>query len=252
MKIIKEVVFWTLSALVLSLGFGRSYGSYTHSFYFVAFLMPVIIGTSYTFSDLLVPHFLLKKRYLKFSLYTLYTIVISLNLEMLVITLAFAILANYQYEHLLPAAKNIFTLAITMYFITLLKSFWQVVTISMSEQQKIQLLEEKQANAKKGYLMVKADRKDQKILLEDIEYVESLSDYVKLHLIGSHQTIITKEKISSLERKLPIPFIRIHRSYIVNTDKINSITAEYVVISKKELPVSRTYKKAVQQFLKKK
>lgn len=75
------------------------------------------------FSDYLVPRYLLQKKYFKFTLYTLYTVIVSINLEILVIVLAFVILANYQYDHMIPATKNVFSLAITMYFIVLIKAF---------------------------------------------------------------------------------------------------------------------------------
>jgi two-component system, LytTR family, response regulator len=248
MKQTKEMLFWVFTALALIVIFGRQYGGYINSFYFVSFLLPVIVGTSYMFSAFLVPKYLLQKKYFKFGLYTLYTIIVSLNLEIIVITLAFALLANYQYEHMLPAAKDIFGLAITMYFVALVKSFSVVLRISLSRQDEIATLEEKQNNLEKGYLLVRADRKNVKILLEDILYIESLSDYVKINLTDK-PVIITKEKISSIEEKLTKPFLRVHRSFIVNTDKVNSFSAEVIEIASTEIPISRSYKKEVLQYL---
>ncbi len=231
------------------IAFGKPYGGYSISFYFVSFLLPVIIGTSYTFNSYLVPKYLLRKKYLKFGLYTFYTVVISLNFEMLVIFLAFTVLANYEYDKMVPAATNIFGLATTMYFVVLIKAFILLIKTSFGEQEKIQTLEEKQTNLQKGYLVVRADRKNAKILLEEILYVESLSDYVRI-ITSSSTPIITKEKISSLEQKLASPFIRIHRSFIINTDKVDSFSSESGVINGKELPISRTYKKEVLAVLK--
>ena len=248
MKLIKETFFWVFTASALIVIFGRQYGGYINSFYFVSFLLPVIVGTSYMFSAFLVPQYLLQKKYFKFGLYTLYTIIVSLNLEIIVITLAFAALANYQYEHMLPASKNIFGLAITMYFVVLIKSFSLLLRISHSKQEEIESLEEKQNILQKGYLLVRADRKNVKILLEEILYIESLSDYVKINLIDK-PVIITKEKISTIEEKLIRPFLRIHRSFIINTDRIDSFSAESVEINSKSLPISRTYKKEVMNLL---
>jgi len=248
MKLIKEIFFWVFATSALIIIFGRQYGGYINSFYFVSFLLPVIVGTSYMFSAFLVPQYLLQKKYFKFGLYTLYTIIVSLNLEIIVITLAFAALANYQYEHMLPAAKNVFGLAITMYFVALIKSFSLLLRISHARQEEIATLEEKQNILQKGYLLVRADRKNAKILLEDILYIESLSDYVKIN-INDKPVIITKEKISTIEEKLTKPFMRVHRSFIVNTDKINSFSAEAVEIASMDIPISRSYKKAVLQYL---
>lgn len=204
MKHLRQVFFWIITSMVLILVFGKSYKGYANSFYFVTFLLPVIIGTSYMFTSYLVPAFLLKKKYFKFWLYTFYTVIVSLNLEMLVITLAFAVLANYQYEHMIPASKNVFGLAITMYFIVLVKAFALILKSSFSTEEKIQTLEEKQKNMEKGYLLVRADRKNVKILLDDILYIESLSDYVKINTTEK-QSIVTKEKLapSSINYLLP-------------------------------------------------
>lgn len=201
------------------------------------------------FNEYLVPRYLLQKKYFKFGLYTLYTIIVSLNLEILVIILAFVVLANYQYDHMIPASKNVFSLAITMYFIVLVKAFILLIKSSFVRQEELNTLAEKQSNMQKGYLLIRADRKNVKVLLEDILYLESLSDYVKI-ITANNPVVITKEKISNIEEKLTMPFLRIHRSFIVNTDKINSFSAETIGISSKELPISRSYKKATLHYLK--
>jgi two-component system response regulator LytT len=247
MKQIWPVLFWVLTASVLVVIFGIQYNGFIHSFYFVTFLMPVIIGTSYMFSDYLVPKYLLQKKYFKFGLYTLYTIIVSLNLEIIVISLAFAVLANYQFDDMIPASKNVFSLAITMYFIVLIKAFVLLIRSSLTREEKIHSLEIKQGNMQKGYLLVRADRKKAKIPLEDILYIESLSDYVKINF--KDKNVITKEKISSIEEKLSKPFMRIHRSFIVNANRIDSFSAETVELNSIELPISRSYKKATLLYL---
>ncbi len=251
MRVFREVLFWTASATALVLIFGNTYGGYANSFYFVMFLMPVIIGTSYTFSQFLLPRYLLKKRYFSFGLYTLYTIIVSLNFEMLIITLAFSILAEYHYEQLIPAARNVFFLAIAIYFIALIKAFSHLFQRTMSDHKALNALHQKQRLMEKGYILVRANRKEAKIPLENILYVESLGDYVKIHL-DNGSTIITKEKISHLETRLPPQFIRIHRSFIINSDTVSFISSEYIELGEKKLPVSRTYKKAVLQHFNKK
>jgi DNA-binding LytR/AlgR family response regulator len=191
----------------------------------------------------------MQKKYFKFGLYTLYTIIVSLNLEILVIVLAFAVLANYQYEHMIPAAKNVFSLAIIMYFIVLVKAFILLIKSSLVRQEELNTLAEKQINMQKGYLLVRSDRKNVKVLLEEILYLESLSDYVKI-ITSINPVVITKEKISNIEEKLTMPFLRIHRSFIINADRIVSFSAESIEINGSALPISRTYKKEGKNLLK--
>ncbi|GET22525.1 LytR/AlgR family response regulator transcription factor [Prolixibacter denitrificans] len=98
------------------------------------------------------------------------------------------------------------------------------------------------------FIFVRSDRKMIKVNFSDILYIESLSDYVKIHL--DKKTVVTRETITSIEGKLPQKdFIRTHRAYIVSLSKLDSFTNEYVEIGQKMVPVSRTYKNAVMNRL---
>ena len=94
------------------------------------------------------------------------------------------------------------------------------------------------------YIFVRSDRKMIKIDFCDIKFIESLSDYIKIHL--SDKTIITRETITNIEAKLPQQkFLRTHRSYIVSISNIESFTNEYIEIGINEIPLSRSYKESV-------
>jgi two-component system, LytTR family, response regulator len=91
------------------------------------------------------------------------------------------------------------------------------------------------------FIYVRVDRKMVKVLLDDIVYIESNKDYVKLFTTGS--TIITRQTISSVEAMLSEnKFFRIHRSYIVSLDKITTFSNEFVEMGKKELPIGKLYR----------
>jgi two-component system, LytTR family, response regulator len=101
---------------------------------------------------------------------------------------------------------------------------------------------------KSDYFFVRSDRKMIKICHAEIKYIESLADYIKIHL--TDKTVVTRETITNVEAKLPKnEFIRTHRSYIVSLGKIDSFTNEYVEIGKKQIPISRSYKKEVLETL---
>jgi len=94
------------------------------------------------------------------------------------------------------------------------------------------------------YFFVRSDRKMIKIIYSNIIFIESLSDYIKIHL--TDKIIITRETITNVEAKLPQKeFIRTHRSYIVSIAKISSYTSEFLEIEKEQIPISRTYKNFV-------
>jgi DNA-binding LytR/AlgR family response regulator len=98
------------------------------------------------------------------------------------------------------------------------------------------------------FLYFRVDRKMVKVFLDDILFVESLKDYIKVYT--TKKTIITKQPISSLEEMLPREsFIRIHRSYIIAISKIDSFNAESIEIRKNELPIGRFFKHDVVRLL---
>ena len=97
-------------------------------------------------------------------------------------------------------------------------------------------------------IFVRSDRKMIKVRFEEIQYIESLSDYIKIY---THKdVIVTRETIKNIESKLPIrDFLRIHRSFIVSLKAIDSYTNEYVEVGKKAIPISRSYKETTLEKL---
>jgi DNA-binding LytR/AlgR family response regulator len=100
------------------------------------------------------------------------------------------------------------------------------------------------------FMFVRSDRKMIKIDYDTIRYIESYSDYLKIHT--ANETIVTRETITAIEAKLPKhQFLRIHRSYIISIKYIQSFTNEHITIHKQALPISRSYKKDVLKQLEK-
>ena len=95
------------------------------------------------------------------------------------------------------------------------------------------------------FIFVKADKKLVKVKYDDILYIEGLKDYVIIRMDADR--VITLQTMKSLESKMPQDrFKRIHRSYIVNLDRINAIVGNMVEgIEKKEtkhLPIGKNYR----------
>jgi DNA-binding LytR/AlgR family response regulator len=105
-----------------------------------------------------------------------------------------------------------------------------------------------QNNSQNSFINLRADRKNLKISLDEILYIESLKDYIKV--VTTTKNIVTKQAISSLEQVLPANnFIRIHRSFIVAINKIESFTNDIIEIGKHQLPISRMYRHEVSRVL---
>ena len=128
-----------------------------------------------------------------------------------------------------------------------LKAVSKVMQTSLSDTKP----EDEMQNNKQGstgYISFRSDRRMIKVALNDILYIESIKDYIKV--ITATGTVITKQSISSVEEMLPNElFIRIHRSYIVSVSKIESYNHELVWIAKQELPISRMYRHEVSRLL---
>ncbi|HEX6891769.1 MAG TPA: LytTR family DNA-binding domain-containing protein [Chryseolinea sp.] len=98
------------------------------------------------------------------------------------------------------------------------------------------------------FLYVRADRKMVKVMVDEIRYIESLKDYVRIFV--RDQQIITKQTITALEEMLPeTEFMRIHRSFIVAVKKVDSYDHHSVFVSKTELPVGPLYKQEIMKRL---
>ena len=90
-----------------------------------------------------------------------------------------------------------------------------------------------------------------KVYHDEIAYVESLKEYVRLHLDGG-QTVVTRYQLGELVKLLEGgDFLRIHRSYLVALAKIASYTATTVEAAGKELPIGRAYQEEVRRVLEK-
>ena len=99
-------------------------------------------------------------------------------------------------------------------------------------------------------LFVKTDYRMVKVSIQDIRYVEGMSEYLKLHLDSQPKPIITLLAMKALEEKLPPNFMRIHRSYIVNLDKIQEVNKNRVIIgADTSLPIGDSYREQFNHYI---
>jgi len=245
-RVLKHSGFWLLVIMALTAYYGRVNGNYAQAFYFVTLLTPVAVGTAYFFNYLLVPRYLLPKRYRRFALYLVYTVIITVYFEVVVMTISFTVMENFQLGDMNPLTTDPISMAVTIYLIVLVVAFIRLVSFfQKSASEKVALMESFEKEKAKS-LVVIADRKQVPIPLNNIAYIESLADYVQIFHDG--QKTITREKISSLEKSLPSNFLRIHRSFIVNILQITAFDSESVRVGEVSLPIGRKYRKNIQHL----
>ncbi len=114
-----------------------------------------------------------------------------------------------------------------------------------------QLLDgQKEAAKNESYLFVKSEYKLIRIHLNEVLYFEGLKDYIKIHVATQHKPILTLMTLKALEEKLPSDrFMRVHRSFIVNLEKIESVERNRIIIGDFAVVVAEQYKEKFHHYL---
>jgi len=97
------------------------------------------------------------------------------------------------------------------------------------------------------HLFIRKDRKQIKLSLAEIQYVESLKDYIKI--VTDRETHTIKHRLTAFLDLLDDRFLQVHRSFLVNLDQVTAYTKQDVEIGAKEIPIGELYKDAVQKRL---
>ncbi len=101
-----------------------------------------------------------------------------------------------------------------------------------------------------GFLMVRSNYKLHKINCDDIIYVEAIRDYVAIYTENSGK-LMTLSSLKSIEASLPESlFVRVHRSFIVNINKVKTIERSAILFGRVSIPVSEIYRKSFMEHLK--
>lgn len=109
-------------------------------------------------------------------------------------------------------------------------------------------IESKPENREADFINLKADYKIYKVKLDDILFIEGLKEYVTFHT--ESRKYIVLESLKNLEIKLPSnKFIRVHKSYIVNIEKIDSLYGNTIEIGENEIPIGKSYSEDVKKKL---
>ncbi|MDH3709697.1 MAG: LytTR family DNA-binding domain-containing protein [Cyclobacteriaceae bacterium] len=94
------------------------------------------------------------------------------------------------------------------------------------------------------YIYLKLDKRVERVNLQDILYIESMKDYIKVKTCT--QEVVSHQKISYMEEHLPADkFLRVHRSFIISLSNIDAYSASNVEIGGFSVPIGRNYKEKV-------
>jgi two-component system, LytTR family, response regulator len=105
-------------------------------------------------------------------------------------------------------------------------------------------------SAPEKFILVKSDYQTQKVDLNEITFIEGLKDYIKIHLSNS-KPVITLNSLRNMAEKLPADqFIRVHKSYIVALNKVDSISRNRIIIGETYIPIGDNFKDEFYALLK--
>lgn len=121
-------------------------------------------------------------------------------------------------------------------------------------EKKAEEVHEDATTTSNDFLFVKSDYRIIRICIKDIKYIESMSEYVRIFVEGEEKPIITLVSMKKIEEKLPKEgFMRVHRSYMVNLQKVEEVSRMRIVFDKKTyIPIGELYKEAFFGYIDKK
>jgi hypothetical protein len=238
-RVATHVLFW----LIYYLAFGyiwANHGNYRDSYFLEFVLLPVRMLAVYLTIYWLIPNWLKPDSLLKLSFYYLLLI-----LGCAVLQRGFTF---FFYEGMTMSGGNLLSLSgvfrniILINSTVLFVSSLKIIQLWWQEKSKVNKLEHllgASANPSE-FIEIKSEKRMHRIHRDQLLYVEGLGNYVIFHTADKHHISYTSLK-DTLD-KLPDYFKRIHKSYVVNTHKVNSYDQENVDINGKLLPVGKSFR----------
>jgi DNA-binding LytR/AlgR family response regulator len=104
-----------------------------------------------------------------------------------------------------------------------------------------------QPNNNDAFIILKENKAMHKVAFNDIQYIEAFGDYVKVHT--KEKTIITRSTFSKFIESLPNFFLRTHKSFSINLNRMNQLSGNIIQLENHTIPIGQTYKKSVLKAL---
>lgn len=142
-QIALHIIFWIAVLLFFTYFFSANGHSFQDTFKFALFLMPTTIATTYVATYILIPNYLINKRYSKFILYSLYTLIISSYLVFVSVFFSLIYLSNFEYKDMNPATKNVLFIMTAIYLVVIIVSAFKLLKLNLEQASKTKSLETK-------------------------------------------------------------------------------------------------------------
>ncbi|OOQ56976.1 LytR/AlgR family response regulator transcription factor [Mucilaginibacter pedocola] len=88
-----------------------------------------------------------------------------------------------------------------------------------------------------------------KVVFDEVLYIEGLKDYAKIYFTNSDKTAVVRLSFKSIEEQWPSEFLRVHKSFIINSKQISAVKKSSILVAENELPLSETYRHTINNFI---
>lgn len=249
-----QAIFWLMVWLAFFLPCGNGLNRLLEHSPIWILQVALILGITYY----AIPNFFKKKKYSPFLVFSVLTIILSIGLAHLLMRLTqeppHLVLERLGPNQPPPFVFGSFTFGLTFlvtYFLTLFMEGLPILSPEILNPPQ-QLVEQKTViqspESAKDTLIIKSGYDLYKLKYEEILYVESSSEYVVFHTVT--EKIMSHQRLKAVEKTLPSPtFLRVHRSYIVNTKLVSALKGKHLFIGEIQIPVSNLYMEVVKEKL---
>ena len=251
-EITKHILYWLVFVCFFTLVWGTYDNDYYRNFMIQVVSLPSRLILVYVTLFFLFPKFLLEKKYGTFVLlYVLLLIAVTVFIQRVFFFYMIqpAYLQNFKSSNFFATTEIMNTLldvniAVIIPFGYALFKSWQKINQKTIELEKKQL---ENVNDNE-FIYLKVEKSLQKIFIRDILFIESLKNYIKVKTMD--REIIAYKSISAIEKELPKnKFLRVHRSYIIGLNFIDSFSPSKLVLKGISIPIGRKYKDTVKDVL---
>ena len=252
-RLLRHLGYWCAYVLFFTLIWGTYDGSYFKNLVIQIFGLPSRIILVYITIYYLFPKLYKNRNYFQFILsYIAVLLFVSITIQRP--TMLYFVQPNYLPDWMNSSffkITELFNTALDVNMAAIIPVIYRIITGDKTINKKVVEYEKNNKlhqSFKSAFIHLKVEKTIIKVVLNDIVYIESLKNYIKINM--TNETIVAYKSLSALEQELPASkFLRIHRSFIIGIDYLDSFSPSKVVVNKKELPVGRKYKEDVKRIL---
>lgn len=225
-RILLHTLFWCVILLFYTYFFGFNSDDFSYVLKFSMFLMPITIATTYVLIYKIIPDYLITKRYVLFTIYSLYTFIISAYLIVISVLFGLVYLSNFEYTNMAPISRSLLFVAIAVYLVVIIASSFKLLKLNLKHTEATKKLETK-------------------ILETQLKLKEQELNYLKMQihphfLFNTLNTLYgfalkkadeTPEMILKLSNLLDYLLYQVDKPFVALTDEIHHIN-DYISLEK--------------------